>query len=90
MVYSTGMAIHYETVKVDTATKERLRYVAAIEDRSQTVVLDEALREYIERHADQFRAGIDHMTSVLRNDDHRAAAILTGMTEAKLARLEGR
>ena len=84
------MVIHCDTVKVDATTKERLCYVAVIEGRSQAVVLDEALREYIERHAAQFRAGIDRMTSVLRNDDHRAAAILTSMTEAKLAHLEGR
>ena len=84
------MVIRCDTVKVDATTKEQLRYVAVIEGRSQAIVLDEAPREHTERHAAQFRAGIDRMTSVLRNDDHRAAAILTSMTEAKLAHLEGR
>jgi predicted transcriptional regulator len=84
------MPTKYDSLKVESGTKERLRYVAAIEDRAQYQVLDEALAEYIERHADRFRAGIDRMTAVLRRGDRALAAHMTGLGEEDLARLEGR
>jgi predicted transcriptional regulator len=84
------MATRYDTLKVQAGTKERLRYVAAIQDRPQSAILDEALAEYIENHADRFRAGIDRMTAVLRHGEHTAAAQMSGLSEEDVARLEGR
>jgi hypothetical protein len=84
------MATRYDSLKIETGTKERLRYVAAIEDRAQYVVLDDALNEYIANHADRFREGIDRVTSVLGRGDHLAAAHMSGLDDATLARLEGR
>lgn len=84
------MATHYDSMKIEAGTKERLRYVAAIEDRAQYAVFDDALNEYIENHADRFRQGIDRMTSVLGRGDHVAAAHMSGLDDVALARLEGR
>ncbi len=84
------MTTRYDTLKVEAATKERLRYVAAIEDRAQYQVLDEALTEYIESHADRFRAGIDRMSALLQRGDRVLAAHMTGIDEDQLAALEGR
>ncbi len=91
MPYGTPMATQFDTVKIPSETKERLRYVAAIEDRPQGVVFDAALREYIERRADVFRARVDRVSSLLAGGGERiVAAEMIGLNEAELADLEGR
>ena len=39
-------------IKVSEATKERIRYIAALTDATQAQVVSQAVEEYAARHAD--------------------------------------
>ncbi len=63
-------------IKVGEETKERIRYLAALIDTTQTEVVDRAIREYAVRHADLVEKGIDRARSVLAGGDAAIAAHL--------------
>jgi predicted transcriptional regulator len=56
-------------IKVNEDTKERIRYLAALINTTQAEVVDRAIREYAQRHADLIEKGIDHARSVLAAGD---------------------
>ncbi len=63
-------------IKVGEETKERIRYLAALIDTTQSEVVDRAIREYAARHADLVEKGIDRARSVLAAGDAAIAAHL--------------
>ncbi|MDA8039670.1 MAG: hypothetical protein M0Z69_11030 [Actinomycetota bacterium] len=63
-------------IKVDEATKERIRYLAALIHTTQADVVDRAIREYAVRHADLVGKGMDRARSVLAAGDAAIAAHL--------------
>ncbi len=63
-------------IKVGEETKERIRYLAALIDTTQTEVVDRAIREYAVRHADLVEKGIDRARLVLAGGDAAIAAHL--------------
>ena len=63
-------------IKVGEETKERIRYLAALIDTTQSEVVDRAIREYAVRHADLVEKGIDRARSVLAAGDSAIAAHL--------------
>lgn len=63
-------------IKVGEETKERIRYLAALIDTTQSEVVDRAIREYAVRHADLVEKGIDRARSVLAAGDAAIAAHL--------------
>jgi predicted transcriptional regulator len=63
-------------IKVSAATKERIRYIAALTDATQAEVVDRAVEEYAARHADAIAAGIERARSVLAGGETAIAAHL--------------
>lgn len=76
-------------IKVDDATKERIRYLAALIDTTQADVVDRAVREYAIRHADLVEKGIDHARSVLAAGDAAVAAHLLDVPLDAVQRVAG-
>jgi predicted transcriptional regulator len=77
-------------IKVDEATKERIRYLAALIDTTQADVVDRAIREYAVRHADLVEKGIDHARSVLGAGDAAIAAHLLDVPVETVERVAGK
>jgi hypothetical protein len=63
-------------IKVSEQTKERVRYLAALTDATQAEIVDRAVSEYAERHADEIAAGMERARAVLSSGDAAIAAYL--------------
>jgi predicted transcriptional regulator len=84
------MSVSQSPIKVSPQTKERIRYLAALTDTTQTTLVDRAIEEYAARHADLVEKGIETARSVLAvGDDAIAAHLLNVPTEA-VQRVAGR
>jgi len=73
-------------VKVSNATKERIRYVAALTNISQTEVVERAVTEYAARHADEIARGMQRARAALASGD---AAIAAYLLDEPLENVEG-
>lgn len=51
-------------IKVNEQTKVRIRYLAALTDATQAEIVDRAVSEYAERHADEIAAGMERARAV--------------------------
>jgi hypothetical protein len=76
-------------IKVSTATKERIRYIAALTDATQAEVVDRAVEEYAARHADAIAAGIERARSVLAGGETAIAAHLLDVPAEDIERVAG-
>jgi hypothetical protein len=76
-------------IKVNEATKEQIRILAAIIDTTQADVVDRAVREYVVRHADLVEEGIDRARSVLAGGDAAIAAHLLDVPVDAVRRVDG-
>ncbi|HEY1733866.1 MAG TPA: hypothetical protein VGG23_05415 [Acidimicrobiales bacterium] len=76
-------------IKVGEETKERIRYLAALTDRTQAEVVDRAVREYAVRHADLVEQGLDRARSVLSAGDAATAAHLLDVSAQAVERVAG-
>jgi predicted transcriptional regulator len=63
-------------IKVNEATKEKIRYLAAFCDLSQAGLVEKAINEFAVRHGAELRAGIDRARAVLAGGDADVAAYL--------------
>lgn len=61
-------------IKVNGPTKERIRYLAAVIDTTQSDIVDRAVQEFAVRHADMIEKGLAHARSVLGAADAAVAA----------------
>jgi predicted transcriptional regulator len=77
-------------IKVSGATKERIRYIAALTDSTQAEVVDRAVEEYTARHADDIQAGIERARSVLAGGDTAIAAHLLDVPVEDIDRVAGK
>jgi hypothetical protein len=77
-------------IKVNEATKTRVRYLAALEDATQTEIVDRAIAEYAVRHADVINKGLDRAREVLVGGDTAVAAHLLGLPLEAVERVAGR
>jgi ribosomal 50S subunit-associated protein YjgA (DUF615 family) len=77
-------------IKVSGATKERIRYIAALTDATQAEVVDRAIEEYAARHADDIQAGIERARSVLAGGDIAIAAHLLDVPTEDIERVAGK
>lgn len=73
-------------VKVSNATKERIRYVAALTNISQAEVVERAVTEYAARHADEIAKGMQRARAALTSGD---AAIAAYLLNESLENVEG-
>jgi predicted transcriptional regulator len=77
-------------IKVSEATKERIRYIAALTDATQAEVVDRAIEEYAARHADAIQAGIERARSVLAGGETAIAAHLLDVPAEDIERVAGK
>ncbi len=77
-------------IKVSEATKERIRYLAALTDTTQGEIVDRAVEEYAARHADAIQAGIERARSVLVGGETAIAAHLLDVPVEDIERVAGK
>ena len=63
-------------IKVNEATKEKIRYLASFCDLTQAGLVEKAIDEYVVRHAAELRAGIERARAALAGGDAEVAAYL--------------
>ncbi len=83
------MSVNQSPIKVSPQTKERIRYLAALTDTTQTQLVDRAIEEYTARHADLIEKGIDAARSVLAIGDVVIAAHLLDVPDEAVRRIAG-
>jgi len=76
-------------IKVSESTKEQLRLAAAILGCSQSELVSRAVSEYVDRHANELRAGIAGARRALALGDDAAIAYLAGEDAETLTRVSG-
>lgn len=76
-----------QQVKVRSDVKRELELCATITGRTQGELLSDAWREYRERHASEFRKGLEWARSVL-GDASATAVAASGMTAEDIAEIE--
>ncbi len=76
-------------IKVNAATKERIRYVAALTNTSQADVVDRAVMEYAARHAKEIDEGMQRARAALASGDTAIAAYLLDEPLEKVQRVAG-
>ncbi|MGH3222754.1 MAG: hypothetical protein ACRDPY_29345 [Streptosporangiaceae bacterium] len=76
-------------IKVSGATKERIRYLAALTDATQAEVVDRAIEEFAARHADAIEVGIERARLVLATGDAAIAAHLLDVPVEAVQRVAG-
>jgi predicted transcriptional regulator len=77
-------------IKVNEATKERIRYLAALTDATQAEIVDRAVEEYAARHADAIQAGIERARTVLAGGETAIAAHLLDEPVEDVERVAGK
>ena len=77
-------------IKVSEATKERIRYLAALTDATQAEIVDRAVAEYAARHADAIQAGIERARTVLAGGETAIAAHLLDVPVDDVKRVAGK
>lgn len=77
-------------IKVSEATKERIRYIAALTDATQAEIVNSAVAEYATRHADAIQAGIERARSVLATGETAIAAHLLDVPAEDIERVAGK
>ncbi len=83
------MSVNQSPIKVSPQTKERIRYLAALTDTTQSQLVDRAIEEYTARHADLIDKGIDAARSVLAIGDVAIAAHLLDVPDEAVRRIAG-
>ena len=83
------MSVNQSPIKVSPQPKERIRYLAALTDTTQTQLVDRAIEEYTARHADLIERGIDAARSVLAIGDVAIAAHLLDVPDEAVRRIAG-
>ncbi|MGI8407588.1 MAG: hypothetical protein ACR2L3_03670 [Actinomycetota bacterium] len=63
-------------MKVYEATRIQARYAAALKDTTQAEIVETAMNEYIERHAEEFALGLKHAREALSAGPVATAAYL--------------
>jgi len=83
------MSVNQSPVKVSLQTKERIRYLAALTDTTQTQLVDRAIEEYTARHTDLIEKGLETARSVLAVGDVAIAAHLLNVSDEAVRRVAG-
>ena len=84
------MATEQASIKVSGATKERIRYLAALTDATQAEIVDRAIEEYAARHVDDIKQGIERARFVLTGGDAEIAAYLLDVPIEDVERVAGK
>ena len=84
------MATEQAPIKVSGATKERIRYLAALTDATQAEIVGRAVDEYAARHVDDIKQGIERARFVLTGGDAEIAAYLLDVPVEDVERVAGK
>jgi hypothetical protein len=76
-------------VKVYETTKEQLRFMAAIADRTQAEIMESAVNEYLERPAEDFARGLKRARDALLRGKLDAVAYLVDEDVEDVRRVAG-
>jgi len=74
-------------IKVSAPTKERVRYAAALAGLSQSELVERAVAEYVERHAGELFAGLEHAREALSRGLNASVAYALGVSEEDINRI---
>lgn len=74
-------------IKVSSSTKERVRYAAALAGFSQSELVERAVTEYVERHAGELFAGLQHAREALSRGLNASVAYALGVSEDDVNRI---
>lgn len=74
-------------IKVSSSTKERVRYAAALAGLSQSELVEHAVTEYVERHASELFAGLQHAREALSRGLNASVAYALGVSEEDVNRI---
>lgn len=80
---------HPSPLKVSGETRERVRLIAAITGRTQAEIVDEAVGQFVERHAEDFALGLKRAREALLGGDVSTAAYLLNEDPDEVARVAG-
>ena len=76
-------------IKVYDGTKEQVRLMAAVSNVPQAEILQRAVNEFLERHADEFAAGLKRAGQALLGGRAEAVAYLLDEDVAAVRRVSG-
>lgn len=74
-------------IKVSTPTKERVRYAAVLAGLSQSDLVERAVAEYVERHAGELFAGLEHAREALGRGLNASVSYALGVSEEDINRI---
>lgn len=83
------MATAQSPIKVNVETKEKIRIAAAMLGRNQSELVERAVTEYVQRHAEEFQLGLKHAREALALGAESAIGYLAGEDPETVARLGG-
>ncbi|MGH3497943.1 MAG: hypothetical protein ACRDP1_10820 [Nocardioidaceae bacterium] len=73
------MATATAPIKVDVETDELVSHAAHFMSRSKKDIVDAAVREYIDAHRDELKAGVKAALGKLNGTDVAAVSMTTGL-----------
>lgn len=76
-------------MKVYESTRIQARYAATFKDTTQAEIMESAMNEYIERHAEEFALGLKHAREALSGGSVATAAYLLDEDIEDLRRVAG-
>jgi predicted transcriptional regulator len=87
MATSNSAAQH--AIKVRSETKEQVKAAALALEKSQAEIVGLAIEEFLGRHADELRAGLDQARSALANGQSATVGYLLDVPAEDIRRLGG-
>ena len=76
-------------IKVNSSTKEKIQYVAALRSVSQARIVEEAVDEYVARHSTELEAGLKRAHAALLKGPAALAAYVLDADPDAIARVSG-
>jgi hypothetical protein len=76
-------------IKIDLETDQLVSHAAHFLSRSKKDVVDDAIREYVERHRDEIQQGVSAALRQLDGSTASMVSLLTGSSREELEELGG-
>ena len=83
------MATAQAPIKVNSSTKEKIQYAAALRAVSQARIVEDAVDEYVARHASDLEAGLKRAHAALLKGPAALAAYVLGADAEAAERVSG-
>lgn len=76
-------------IKVDEMTDRSIAHAAHFLGLSKKALVDDAVREYVQRHRDKIERGVTEALAHLDGSPRSAVALLTGLSDAEIDEVGG-